>query len=101
MVSPGDDGARNVGGSTRQPGWRFRPFGGRAYGTDEEPAALWLVRHGQSEGRIRAAAAPDAEVLDIADRYMDVALSGLGERQAAAFGEWLRASRRRSGPTSW
>ena len=57
----------------------------------KEPAALWLVRHGQSEGNvIRAATAPDAEVLDIADRDMDVALSALGQRQAAGFGEWLR-----------
>jgi broad specificity phosphatase PhoE len=56
----------------------------------KEPATLWLVRHGQSEGNvIRAAAAPDAEVLDIPDRDMDVALSALGERQAAALGEWL------------
>ena len=60
-------------------------------GRMKEPAALWLVRHGQSEGNvIRAAAAPDAEVLDIADRDMDVALSALGQRQAAGFGEWLR-----------
>jgi probable phosphoglycerate mutase len=56
-----------------------------------EPAALWLVRHGQSEGNVvRAAAAADAEVLDIPDRDMDVALSALGTRQSAALGEWLR-----------
>jgi 2,3-bisphosphoglycerate-dependent phosphoglycerate mutase len=55
-----------------------------------EPAALWLVRHGQSEGNVvRAAAAADAEVLDIPDRDMDVPLSELGRRQAAAFGAWL------------
>ena len=60
-------------------------------GRMKEPAALWLVRHGQSEGNvIRAATAPDAEVLDIPDRDMDVSLSALGERQAAAFGGWLR-----------
>jgi broad specificity phosphatase PhoE len=57
----------------------------------EEPVSIWLVRHGQSEGNvIRAAAARDAEVLDIPDRDMDVPLSALGIRQAAAFGEWLR-----------
>ena len=57
----------------------------------EEPAALWLVRHAQSEGNvIRAAAAADAEVLDIPDRDMDVPLSALGARQAQAFGEWVR-----------
>jgi broad specificity phosphatase PhoE len=57
----------------------------------DEPAALWLLRHGQSEGNvIRAAAAADAEVLDIPDRDMDVRLSALGVRQAEAFGAWLR-----------
>jgi broad specificity phosphatase PhoE len=30
-------------------------------------------------------------VLDIADRDMDVPLSALGQRQATAFGEWLRS----------
>jgi broad specificity phosphatase PhoE len=57
----------------------------------DEPAGIWLLRHGQSEGNvIRAAAAPDAEVLEIAERDMDVPLSELGRRQAAALGEWLR-----------
>jgi probable phosphoglycerate mutase len=57
-----------------------------------EPAGIWLVRHGQSEGNvIRAAAARDAETLDIPERDMDVSLSELGARQAAAFGTWVRA----------
>jgi broad specificity phosphatase PhoE len=57
----------------------------------EESASVWLVRHGQSEGNvIRAAAAQDAQVLDIADRDMDVPLSALGVRQAMSFGAWLR-----------
>jgi broad specificity phosphatase PhoE len=57
----------------------------------EEPASVWLVRHGQSEGNaIRAAAARNAEVLDIPARDMDVPLSTLGIRQATAFGAWLR-----------
>jgi broad specificity phosphatase PhoE len=56
-----------------------------------QPRTLWLVRHGQSEGNvIRAAAARDVEVLEIADRDMDVPLSDLGRRQASAFGAWLR-----------
>jgi broad specificity phosphatase PhoE len=38
---------------------------------------------------IRAAAAGDAETLDIPDRDMDVRLSELGVRQAAALGSWL------------
>jgi broad specificity phosphatase PhoE len=55
-----------------------------------EPASIWLVRHGQSEGNvIRAAAARDAETLDIPDRDMDVPLSELGVRQAVALGAWL------------
>jgi 2,3-bisphosphoglycerate-dependent phosphoglycerate mutase len=57
----------------------------------QQPRALWLIRHGQSEGNvIRAATARDAEVLEIADRDMDVPLSDLGRRQASAFGTWLR-----------
>jgi broad specificity phosphatase PhoE len=57
----------------------------------DQPSALWLVRHGQSEGNvIRAAAARDAEVLEIAARDMDVPLSALGRRQASAVGAWLR-----------
>jgi broad specificity phosphatase PhoE len=57
----------------------------------EQPCALWLVRHGQSEGNvIRAAAAREAEVLEITARDMDVPLSDLGKRQASAFGTWLR-----------
>jgi broad specificity phosphatase PhoE len=53
---------------------------------------LWLLRHGQSQGNvIRAAAAHDAEALDIPDRDMDVPLSDLGLRQAEAFGRWLGA----------
>jgi broad specificity phosphatase PhoE len=57
----------------------------------DQPSALWLVRHGQSEGNvIRAAAARDADVLEIAARDMDVPLSALGRRQASAFGSWLR-----------
>ena len=55
-----------------------------------EPACIWLVRHGQSEGNvIRAAAAREAETLDIPDRDMDVPLSELGIRQAAALGAWV------------
>jgi broad specificity phosphatase PhoE len=55
-----------------------------------EPAALWLLRHGQSEGNVvRDRAAPDLQTLDIADRDMDVPLSALGRAQAEAFGRWL------------
>jgi len=63
-----------------------------------EPARLWLLRHGQSEGNVvrDAAHGSDAEVLDIADRDMDVPLSDLGQQQAAGFGQWLG----RADPTS-
>jgi probable phosphoglycerate mutase len=37
-----------------------------------------------------AAEGSDLEVLDIADRDMDVPLSQLGREQAVAFGQWLR-----------
>jgi broad specificity phosphatase PhoE len=64
-----------------------------------EPTMLWLLRHGQSEGNVvrDAAHGSDAEVLDIADRDMDVPLSDLGEQQAASFGRWLGLE----GPTSY
>jgi probable phosphoglycerate mutase len=58
-----------------------------------EPAALWLLRHAQSEGNVRREEADrsGAEVVDIAERDMDVPLSPLGRRQATAFGVWLGA----------
>jgi broad specificity phosphatase PhoE len=56
-----------------------------------DPEELWLVRHGQSLGNVARdhAHATDAEMLDIAERDMDVPLSDLGREQAAAFGRWL------------
>lgn len=56
-----------------------------------DPSALWLVRHGQSLGNVARDAAHDAdlEALDLAERDMDVPLSPLGQRQAAALGRWL------------
>jgi broad specificity phosphatase PhoE len=56
-----------------------------------EPAAIWLLRHGQSQGNVirDAARGRGVDVLDIAERDMDVPLSELGRRQAAAFGSWL------------
>ena len=56
-----------------------------------EPAAIWLLRHGQSQGNVirDAARGQGLKVLDIADRDMDVPLSDLGRRQAEAFGRWL------------
>jgi probable phosphoglycerate mutase len=56
-----------------------------------EPAALWLLRHGQSKGNVQRDEAHrrGAEVLDLEERDMDVPLSSLGGRQADAFGRWL------------
>ena len=55
------------------------------------PDRLWIVRHGQSAGNVGRDAADAAGVgrIDIADRDMDVALSPLGEEQAAALGQWF------------
>ncbi len=55
------------------------------------PAALWLIRHAQSEGNVAREAAESGglEVIDIAERDADVRLSELGEQQARAFGRWV------------
>ena len=56
-----------------------------------DPTELWLLRHGQSLGNVARDRTRDAddEMLDIAERDMDVPLSDLGIRQANAFGQWL------------
>lgn len=56
------------------------------------PDRLWLVRHGQSAGNVARDAAHEAELDRIAihGRDVDVPLSALGERQAAALGHWFR-----------
>ncbi|HEX8844233.1 MAG TPA: histidine phosphatase family protein [Pyrinomonadaceae bacterium] len=55
------------------------------------PDTLWIVRHGQSAGNVArdAAEAAGLPMIDIAQRDVDVPLSQLGERQAAALGHWL------------
>lgn len=57
------------------------------------PDRLWVVRHGQSAGNVARDAADAAghAVIDIAERDMDVPLSPLGARQAAALGRWYAA----------
>jgi len=64
------------GGVTGLPGW---------------PVRLWLARHGQSAGNVAAAQALAARrpVIEVADRDIDVPLSPLGGRQAAALGAWF------------
>lgn len=55
------------------------------------PAALWLVRHGESVGNVarEVAEGGSAEVIDIAERDADVPLSERGVDQARAVGRWL------------
>jgi 2,3-bisphosphoglycerate-dependent phosphoglycerate mutase len=55
------------------------------------PRALWLIRHGQSEGNVirDEAERRDAPDFVLDSRDADVPLSDLGRRQAEAFGRWL------------
>jgi broad specificity phosphatase PhoE len=55
------------------------------------PQQIWVVRHGQSAGNVAREAAEAASqfLIDIAERDVDVPLSALGERQAAALADWF------------
>lgn len=55
------------------------------------PAKLWIVRHGQSAGNVARDAADAAGLgeIDLEIRDVDVPLSELGGRQAAAVGRWF------------
>src|SRR5690349_19315464 len=55
------------------------------------PDILWIVRHGESAGNVARDAAEAAQlpVIDLATRDVDVPLSPLGEKQAAALGRWF------------
>lgn len=55
------------------------------------PRTLWIVRHGQSAGNVArdAAEAAGLHMIDIADRDIDVPLSGLGQEQSRALGHWF------------
>jgi 2,3-bisphosphoglycerate-dependent phosphoglycerate mutase len=57
------------------------------------PEALWLVRHGQSQGNVARDLADEAghHEIDIDVRDVDVPLSELGHRQAEATGRWFEA----------
>ena len=65
------------------------------------PRALWLVRHGQSEGNVirSTAEAEHREEYVLGGRDADVPLSELGERQATALGRWLAERPREELPT--
>ncbi len=54
------------------------------------PDGLWVVRHAESTGNVARDAAEQQQLerIDLAHRDMDVPLSALGERQAAALGRW-------------
>ncbi|SEP15168.1 histidine phosphatase family protein [Trujillonella endophytica] len=56
------------------------------------PTALWLVRHGESQGNVADARAGQAGAarLELDVRDPDVPLSDAGRRQAEALGTWLR-----------
>ncbi|MEO7398417.1 MAG: hypothetical protein ABIW84_07625 [Ilumatobacteraceae bacterium] len=61
--------------------------------TISEPSALWLLRHGQSQGNVirDAARGQSVEVLDIAERDMD---EPAVRRSAEVLGERIAAARR-------
>ena len=57
------------------------------------PDRLYIVRHGESAGNVArdAAQAARAARIDLAERDVDVPLSGLGQQQADALGRWFAA----------
>jgi broad specificity phosphatase PhoE len=65
------------------------------------PQQIWLVRHGQSAGNVArdAAEAGKLMLIDIASRDVDVPLSELGQRQAAAMSDWFAALDGEAQPT--
>jgi broad specificity phosphatase PhoE len=52
---------------------------------------MWLVRHGESAGNVARDTAESNgwPVIEIAERDMDVPLSGLGDQQSRALGRWF------------
>ncbi|WP_332661710.1 histidine phosphatase family protein [Aeromicrobium sp.] len=54
---------------------------------------IGIIRHGESVGNVAAATAEEkgSDLIDIAERDADVALSDAGEKQAEAVGDWLAA----------
>jgi len=63
---------------------------------------IWLVRHGESLANVAATAAERAghDTITVDARDADVRLSGLGERQARALGEWLTDNSSPGSPSS-
>lgn len=65
------------------------------------PSRLWLVRHAESAGNVAREAAEAArhERIALDTRDVDVPLSELGRRQAAALGAWLAEQPEHERPT--
>lgn len=55
------------------------------------PSRIWIVRHGQSAGNVARdhAEAQGAALIELEHRDADVPLSGHGQRQSRALGEWM------------
>jgi broad specificity phosphatase PhoE len=66
------------------------------------PSALWLVRHGESQGNLADAQAHESGAgrLELDVRDPDVPLSPTGEEQADALGHWLAGLDRAEQPTT-
>jgi probable phosphoglycerate mutase len=66
------------------------------------PAALWLVRHGESVGNVLREAAYQESLHEIGleTRDADSTLTPRGEEQARAFGRWLAAQPEHLRPTA-
>jgi broad specificity phosphatase PhoE len=65
------------------------------------PASLWVVRHGESAGNVArdTAETQGLERLELHHRDVDVPLSELGRRQAAALGRWTAGRPQDEQPT--
>ncbi|MGZ8455326.1 MAG: histidine phosphatase family protein [Gemmatirosa sp.] len=65
------------------------------------PAALWLVRHGESAANVarNAALATGAPEIALTHSDLEVPLSPLGERQATALGRWFAERPEEERPT--
>jgi probable phosphoglycerate mutase len=65
------------------------------------PEGILIVRHGQSAGNVAAEAAELAGhlAIDLDLRDTDIPLSELGQRQAAALGEWIASQPKERRPT--
>ena len=70
-------------------------------GVQKWPDYLWIVRHGESAGNVARFEAEQTgkHYIDIYHRDVDIPLSPLGERQAAALGKWFATLGENQRPT--